>query len=362
MTTKVYNFSAGPAALPKEVMLKVQNEFVNYQNSGVSIIECSHRSPAFLEVLAKAEANIRELMEIPESYEVIFAHGGATMQFAMLPMNLLPEGGVADYIDTGRWSQRAINEAEIFGEINVAASGKLTDYGSIPAFDSWKLNPKSSFLHYTSNNTVYGTQFNEVPAVDHLVVDMSSDILSAEIDVSKFDLIYAGLQKNLGPSAVALVIIKKELLKQNLRPMPSLMNYTTLANNNSMFNTPNTFAIYLFSLVTEWVKEQGGVKEIEKLNREKAALIYSSIDESNGFYTGLAKVDDRSIMNVCFTLPTPELTQQFIAEATTQNLLALAGHRSVGGIRASIYNAMPLSGVVKLTNFMGAFYKKSSTF
>ncbi len=361
MTNTVYNFSAGPAGLPKAVMLRVQSEFVNYQDSGVSIIECSHRSPAFSEILANAQANIRELMSIPDSYEVLFVHGGATMQFAMLPMNLLPEGGSADYIDSGRWSQRAITEATLFGDINVAASGKEDNYTSIPKVKDWKLNINAAFIHYTSNNTVYGTQFHEVPALKRLVVDMSSDILSAEIEVNKFDLIYAGLQKNLGPSAVALVIIKKELLKQNLRPMPSLMNYATLASNNSMFNTPNTFAIYLFSLVTQWVKDQGGVSAMEKVNHEKAALLYQTIDQSNGFYSGLAKVEDRSLMNVCFTLPTTELTEQFIAQATARSLVALAGHRSVGGIRASIYNAMPLEGVKKLADFMD-FFQSNSTF
>ena len=355
-----YNFSAGPAALPKQGMQQIQEEWLEYQNSGTGIIEKCHRGSDFSKVLANAKANIKELLNIPDHYEILFVHGGASMQFAMLPMNFLPQDGVADYINTGRWSQRAIHEATLFGQVNLAASSENNQFKSIPNEETWQPSPKAAYLHYTSNNTVYGTQFHSIPTrndLPPLVVDMSSDIMSYPFDVTKFSLIYAGLQKNLGPSATALVIVKKYFLDKQTRPTPGLLNYKTLVENDSMFNTPNTFAIYTLSLVTEWIKNNGGLEGMQKNSREKAQLLYKAIDESDGFYNGLADKAHRSKMNICFSLPTKALTNQFIFEAEEHNLRALAGHRAVGGIRASLYNAMPMHGVQKLVRYMMEFKK-----
>lgn len=356
--TECYNFSAGPAALPKVVMEQIQDEWLDYQHSGTSIIEKSHRGTDFSKVLATAKANIKELLKVPDNYDILFVHGGASMQFAMLPMNFLSQDGVANYVNTGRWSQRAINEATLFGSVDIAASSEKNQFKSIPDENDWQINPKAAYLHYTSNNTVYGTQFNSIPKRDDLpplVVDMSSDIMSYPFDITKFSLIYAGLQKNLGPSATALVIVKKDFLNNQVRPTPGLLNYKTIIDHDSMFNTPNTFAIYTLSLVTEWLKSNGGVEAMQQKNHEKAEHLYEMIDNSHGFYRGIADQAHRSKMNICFSLPTEALTAQFIKEAEENNLLALGGHRAIGGIRASLYNAMPMSGVKKLVRFMMAF-------
>jgi phosphoserine aminotransferase len=360
--TECYNFSAGPAALPKEVMKQIQAEWLDYQHSGTSIIEKSHRGVDFSEVLKTAKDNIRELLNIPNDYEVLFAHGGASMQFAMLPMNFLPKNGIADYINTGRWAQRAVHEANLFGKVNLAASSENNQFRNVPTEQEWQVSSNAAYLHYTSNNTVYGTQFPSVPnrsGLPPLVVDMSSDIMSYPFDVKKFSLIYAGLQKNLGPSATAMVIVKKDFLAKQVRQTPGLLCYKTLVENDSMFNTPNTFAIYVLGLITEWLKQEGGLSVIQQKNEIKSSLLYRTIDESGGFYQGFAEHGSRSRMNVCFSLPSLKLTHSFVKKAETNQLLGLAGHRSVGGIRASLYNAMSVEGVEKLVRFMMAFKKEN---
>lgn len=363
MLHKVFNFCAGPAAMPQEVMYKAQQEFRNYHGTQVSLLEMSHRSNLFDEVIKKAEANVRFLMDIPDEYGVFFIQGGASFQFAMLAMNLLPPIGKADYIDTGRWSQKAIEQAKLIGNVNVIASGKDIGYTAIPQVDELIIDPGAAYLHFTSNNTVYGTQFHEFPDYGNnvpLVCDMSSDIMSREVDVEKFAMIYAGLQKNLGPSGMSLVIMRPDMIEKSYRVLPDLLKYSTYDHYHNLYNTPNSFAVYMLSLVTDWIREQGGVGIVERINDVKSEILYEEIDRSEGFYNGFAFAPDRSRMNVCFNLPTTELDQKFVAEAAEKGMVGLAGHRSVGGIRASIYNAMPLKGVSRLIDFMTDFKKKNS--
>ncbi len=352
-----FNFNPGPAALPKEVLEKVQAEFLDFRGVGYSIAEASHRSPEFKEVIDGAEALLRELLDIPAEYAVLFLQGGASSQFFMVPMNLLGTGGSADYADSGSWSVKAIKEAQRFGKVNVVASSKAENYTCIPEFDTADCDPNAAYLHITSNNTIAGTQyalFPRPPAGVPLITDASSDILSRRIELRDFGLIYAGAQKNLGPSGVTLVIIRKDLAERSPEKLPTMLNYNTHIEKESTFNTPPTFAIYMVNLVAEWVKAQGGLAAIEKLNNEKAAMLYAEID-ADDFYRGSAKMPSRSKMNVCFNLATEELEQAFIAEAKKSGLIGLKGHRSVGGVRASIYNAMPLAGVRQLTDFMREF-------
>ena len=354
---KIYNFSAGPAMLPEAVMRKAQAEFIDFQGSGSGILELSHRGKFFQPVIDRAEANVRELLNISDDYAVVFIQGGASMQFAMLAMNLL-NGGTADYVDTGVWSNKAAKEAKMFGNVNIAASSKESKYDHIPAVDTWKLTPGAAYMHITSNNTVAGTQymnFPEAPAGVPLIADMSSDIMSRTFDATKFGMIYAGAQKNLGPAGVALVIMRKELAERtDDSKVPTMLRYSTYIENGSMFNTPPTFAIYLLALVTDWLKENGGVAGIEKLNNEKAAMLYNFLDESAFFTSPVAKAD-RSRMNVVFRTPSEEMDAKFVAEATAAGLTQLKGHRLVGGCRASIYNAMPMEGIVALVDFMKKF-------
>lgn len=358
---RAYNFNAGPAALPEEVLLKAQREFLDFEGSHMSVMELSHRSKEYSRVHDRASTLLRELMEIPEDYEVLFLQGGASLQFSMVPMNLLDQNLGASYILTGSWSEKALKEAKKIGPVDVAASTKESGYHAIPALADIQWKQETSYVHLTSNNTIYGTQWKEFPQTGHipLIADMSSDILSKKIDVSRFGLIYAGAQKNLGPSGVTVVIIRKDLIKHD-DSLPTMLSYDTHVNSRSLYNTPPTFAIYLLSLVLEWTKEHGGVSHIEKVNKEKSALIYNAIDESSGFYTGHADRDSRSDMNITFTLPSSELTKQFLQEAANEGFIGLSGHRSVGGCRASIYNAVPLEHCLALAEFMKNFQKTNS--
>ncbi len=354
---KIYNFAAGPAMLPKAVMEKAQAEFTNYQNSGSGLMELSHRGKLFEPVLARAEANVRELLNVSDDYAVLFIQGGASMQFAMLAMNFL-NGGVADYVDTGVWSSKALKEAKMFGSVNVVASSKETKYDHIPAESEWKRTTDAAYLHITSNNTIAGTRFTKLPKPTPgvpMLSDMSSDIMSRPFDINDFGMVYAGAQKNLGPSGMALVILRKDLAaRTDDSKVPTMLRYSTYIENDSMFNTPPTFAIYMLALVTDWVREQGGLAAMEKINEEKAAYLYDFLDNSSFYKSPVAKAD-RSIMNVVFRTPSEELDAAFVKEAKENGLTELKGHRLVGGCRASIYNAMPIEGVKALVEFMKKF-------
>ena len=354
---KIYNFAAGPAMLPKAVMEKAQAEFTNYQNSGSGLMELSHRGKLFEPVLARAEANVRELLNVSDDYAVLFIQGGASMQFAMLAMNFL-NGGVADYVDTGVWSSKVLKEAKMFGSVNVVASSKETKYDHIPAESEWKRTADAAYLHITSNNTIAGTRFTKLPKPTPgvpMLSDMSSDIMSRPFDINDFGMVYAGAQKNLGPSGMALVILRKDLAaRTDDSKVPTMLRYSTYIENDSMFNTPPTFAIYMLALVTDWVREQGGLAAMEKINEEKAAYLYDFLDNSSFYKSPVAKAD-RSIMNVVFRTPSEELDAAFVKEAKENGLTELKGHRLVGGCRASIYNAMPIEGVKALVEFMKKF-------
>ncbi|KGO35090.1 MFS transporter [Desulfobulbus sp. Tol-SR] len=355
MVERVFNFSPGPAVLPYEVLEQASRDVVNFQGLGMGLIEVSHRSKQFIAVMDEAEALLRELMGIPDSYKVLFLQGGASSQFFMVPMNLLGPGKKATYLNTGTWSKKAIKEAKLFGEVEVAYSSEEIKFVRVPTPDEYTVSAESEYLYLVSNNTIYGTAFPEFPVVDTMLVsDMSSDILSRQFDVSRFGLIFAGAQKNLGPAGVTIVVIREDLLDRAPATTPTMLNYKTHAEKGSMFNTPPCFAVYVVGLVLKWLKKLGGVAAIEKINREKAALLYAKIDES-GYYRGHAEPASRSLMNVTFNLATPELEAKFIAEATAIGLNGLKGHRSVGGCRASIYNAFPREGVVKLVEFMRQF-------
>ena len=360
MPDRIYNFSAGPATLPYEVLEQAAKDIVNFKDKGIGLIEMSHRSKEFIGVVDECESLLRELMGIPENYKVLFLQGGASTQFAMVPMNLLKPGKSATYLNTGTWSQKAITEAKLFGNIDVAYSSEDTVFDNVPLPDEYEAAAGSEYLYFVSNNTIYGTQYHQFPETDtDLVCDMSSDILAREIDVSRFGIIFAGAQKNMGPAGCAVVIIRDDLLDKVPENIPTMFRYKTHADKGSMFNTPPCFAIYAIGLVLKWLKAQGGLPSIENTNREKAELLYQAIDNSD-FYKGHARFDSRSIMNVTFNLPTPELEAQFIQEATAASLDGLKGHRSVGGCRASIYNAFPSQGVKELVDFMAAFEKANS--
>ena len=359
---RAYNFCAGPAALPTAVLEKAQAEMLDWQGKGLSIMEMSHRSADYVAVAAKAEADLRKLMNIPENYKVLFLQGGASLQFSAIPLNLLGKNNKADYIHTGIWSEKALKEAKRYGDINVIEAGIKDSAGNlaISEQDNWNLSADAAYVHYADNETIGGLQFKHIPETDKpLVADLSSSILSAPIDVSKFGLIYAGAQKNIGPAGLTLVIIRDDLLDQAVDSIPSILKYSAQAKNDSMVNTPSTYAWYLSGLVFEWLLEQGGVEAIHKVNLAKAELLYGYIDASDFYANPIAK-EYRSIMNVPFTLAKPELEKQFLAEAEANNLLNLAGHRSVGGMRASIYNAVPLEGVQALVNFMDDFAKRNA--
>lgn len=366
MEKRIYNFSAGPAVLPEEVLLEAQKELFTLPGVGMSILEISHRSKTFDTILADAKNGIKQLLNIPDNYDILFLQGGASLQFSMVPLNLMPPKNKADYISTGSWSKKAIKEARRVGTVNVAATteegeGENKFFKRIPKQSELKLDPEASYVHFTSNNTIYGTQWQSEPEVGNvpLVCDASSDILHKPIDVNKYGLIYAGAQKNIGPSGVVLVIIRKDLLERSQDILHTMLNYKIQAENDSMYNTPNTFGIYIIKLVTKYLLNLGGLDKMYEINKKKAKILYDAIDNSNGFYKGHAATDSRSLMNVTFNLTTPDLEKKLIDEATRAGFSGLKGHRSVGGLRASIYNAFPLKGVEDLVNFMSDFQKRN---
>ena len=354
---RAYNFSAGPAILPEEVLKEAAAELVDYQGTGMSIMEMSHRGKEYSAVHDECIANIKELLNIPEGYSVLFMTGGASSQFALIPMNLLGADQTADYTNSGAWAAKAIKEGKMLGNVNVAADCGKEIPTRVPGIDELELTDGAAYLHITSNETISGAQWKEFPEHDCLIADMSSDILSKPLDVSKFGLIYAGAQKNLGPAGITLVIIKDELADHCPETVPTIMRYKTQIESNSLYNTVPTFPVYMLCLVTRWLKANGGLEGMQKINEAKAGKLYDAIDASD-FYKGTAVKACRSNMNVTWRLPTEELEAQFIAEAAKQNLKTLKGHRSVGGIRASIYNAFPAEGVDALISFMKEFEAK----
>ena len=359
---KVYNFGAGPAMLPEPVMEQIRDEFLDYRGMGVSVVEISHRSKQFVAILEEAQVLFRELTGLPDNYRILFMHGGARMQFSALPLNLAGRSASrkALYVESGNFAGLAIKDAKAFAAVEVIASSASTDFDRIPALDPAAIDQEAAYLHITSNNTLYGTRWNAFPETGEvpLVADMTSEILSRVIDYSRFGVVYAGLQKNLGPSGMAAVIIRDDLLGHAAATTPILLNYTTCAKDNSLTNTTNTFAVYAIKLVLQWQQQQGGVAVLEQRNAEKAARLYRVLDGS-GFYRGVAKPEHRSMMNVSFRLADEALENRFLAQAEAQGLYALAGHRSVGGIRASIYNPMPLAGVATLAQFMAEVERRN---
>ncbi|HHV60729.1 MAG TPA: 3-phosphoserine/phosphohydroxythreonine transaminase [Clostridiaceae bacterium] len=358
---RIYNFAAGPSMLPLSVLEKAQAELLDYNGTGMSVMEMSHRSKAYEAIINKAEELMREIMEIPENYKVLFLQGGASTQFAMVPLNLLNKSKKADYIVTGYFAKKAMQEAKRYGEINVPASSEDQNFSYIPELDKSRLTPDADYVHITTNNTIFGTRYTTLPDTGDvpLVADMSSNILSQAYDVKKLGLIYAGAQKNLGPSGTTVVIVREDLIGNAMDFTPTMLNYKIHAEAGSMYNTPPTYGIYILKLVLEWVKEQGGVKELQKINEKKAALLYDYLDNSK-LYKPTAAKKDRSLMNVTFRLPNDELTDKFVKEASAVGLGSLKGHRLVGGIRASIYNAMPYEAVKTLVEFMEKFEKENS--
>jgi phosphoserine aminotransferase len=352
----IYNFSAGPAVLPHPVLARARDELLDWQGSGMSVMEMSHRGKEFVSIAAQAEADLRELMGITSDFHVLFLQGGATSQFAMVPMNLLRGRQQADYVNTGAWSKKAIGEAKRYCSVNVAASSESTKFTTIPPRDSWKLDPAAAYVHYTPNETIGGVEFDWIPATGEvpLVADMSSTILSRSVDVSRFGLIYAGAQKNIGPAGLTVVIVRKDLVGETLAGTPSMFDYQQHADNASMLNTPPTFGWYLAGLVFQWLKEQGGLEAMAVINQRKAGKLYTAIDASDFYHCPVA-VTCRSRMNVPFTLADASLDADFLAGAKAAGLVSLKGHRSVGGMRASIYNAMPEAGVAALVDFMKEF-------
>lgn len=351
---RAFNFSAGPAILPEDVLKEAAAELVDYKGTGMSIMEMSHRGKEYTAVHEETIANITELLNIPQGYSVLFMTGGASSQFALIPMNLLGPDQVADYTNSGAWAKKAIQEAQMLGKVNIAADCGKEIPTRVPTIDELKLTDGAAYLHITSNETISGAQWKVFPEHDCLIADMSSDILSRPLDVSKFGLIYAGAQKNLGPAGITLVIMKDELAERCPDSVPTIMRYKTHIAENSLYNTVPTFPVYMLCLVTRWLKAKGGLEGIQKINEAKAAKLYDAIDAS-GFYKGTAVPECRSDMNVTWRLPTEELEAAFIAEASKNNLKTLKGHRSVGGIRASIYNAFPEAGVDALISFMKEF-------
>ena len=350
---KIHNYSAGPCILPKSVMEKAAESVVDYSNTGLSILEMSHRSKEFVDVMDRSVALVRDLLDVPIDYEVLFLQGGASMQFYMSAINLLPLNGKAAYINTGTWSSKAIKEAKLLGSVNEVASSKDKNFSYIPK--DFIVPKDVSYLHYTTNNTIFGTQFKHIPGKDvRLVCDMSSDIMSKTIDVSKYDLIYAGAQKNIGPAGATLVIVKKDVLGKTGRAIPSMMDYQLQIEKESMFNTPPCFSIYTAMLTMEWLKELGGVTEIEKRNKAKAELIYKEID-NNSLFKGTAEFEDRSIMNPTFVMRDESLNSDFLKASLDAGINGIKGHRSIGGFRASMYNALELESVKVLVEVMQEF-------
>lgn len=361
MAHRIWNFNAGPATLPLPVLEKIKADLPNFNNTGMAFMELSHRSKPYDEVHVAAKTLARELWNIPESHHILFLQGGASTQFAMIPMNLLGNGQKADYINTGTWSKKAIKEAKLFGEVNIAASSADDNFSFVPAQADLKLTADAEYVHMTTNNTIAGTQFHYIPETGKvpLIADMSSDIMSYPLDISKFGMIYAGAQKNLGPSGVTMVIIRDDLVAKCKEVNPTMLKYSTHVEKDSLFNTIPTYSVYILKLVLEHMKAIGGIAAIEKENVAKGETLYGAFDTMSDFYRSPIRKDSRSLMNVVFRLPTEELEKQFIAEAAEAGMGGLKGHRSVGGVRASIYNAMPLEGVKALTEFMKAFAAKN---
>jgi len=358
--SRAFNFNAGPAALPLEVLEIAQKELTDFNGTGMSIMEHSHRGKAYDAVHAEAVANLNRLLGVTDDYQVLFLQGGASMQFSMVPMNLLGAGQTADYVNTGAWASKAIKEAKKLGGVNVLADTSKDIPTTMPDYDALSYTPGAAYVHVTSNETIAGTQMKRFPKTEApLVADMSSDILCRPIDITQFGLIYAGAQKNLGPSGVTLVVIRKDLLARAPDSLPTMLQYRTQAENNSLYNTPPTFGIYILMLVTRWLLEKGGAAGIEKINQAKADQLYAAIDNSGGFYRGTAVKEFRSTMNVTWRLPSEDLEAQFIKEAVALNMSGLKGHRSVGGIRASIYNAVPATAMEALIGLMQDFQAKN---
>jgi phosphoserine aminotransferase len=358
--TRIYNFSAGPAVLPVEVLEQAQRDLLALPGVGMSVLEISHRSTAFDEIIEGCEADLRTLGRIPDNYRVLFLQGGASLQFSMVPMNLLPPGGSADYIVTGVWSEKAVKEAKRVGSVKIAATTQADNYERVPRQEELTLDPNAAYVHFTTNNTIYGTEFHRIPETGNvpLVADASSDIYSRPIDVAKYGLLYAGAQKNLAPAGVTIVIVREDLLPRTPSSLPTMLQYPVHAESASMYNTPPVFAIYVMRLVLAWILKAGGLEAVDKVNARKADKLYAEIDRT-GFYRGHAAADSRSRMNVTFRLPTEELEKKFAKESTAAGLDGLKGHRSVGGLRASIYNAFPEAGVDALVQFMQEFERKN---
>jgi phosphoserine aminotransferase len=360
MPERIFNFSAGPAILPEAVLLEAQRDLVALPGVGMSVLEISHRSKTFEAILANTEADLRRLGGVPANYKVLFLQGGASLQFSMVPLNLLTPGATADYIVTGGWSQKAVKEAQRVGAVHIAGSTEGENFARIPRQDELQLTADAAYVHFTTNNTLFGTEWASEPAVGDvpLVADTSSDMFSRPIDVAKYGLLYAGAQKNLGPSGVTLVIVREDLLARSSKTLHTMLNYAVHAENGSMYNTPPCFGIYLMGLVMKWALALGGLTAISAANDRKAAALYAEIDRT-GFYRGTAAADSRARMNITFRLPSEELDGKFVKESTAAGLDGLKGHRSVGGMRASIYNAFPEAGVTALVDFMREFERKN---
>jgi phosphoserine aminotransferase len=367
---RIFNFSAGPGTLPLSVLEQAQAELLNYAGTGMSVMEMSHRSAAFDDILARAENNLRSLLGIPANYKVLFLQGGATQQFAMVPMNLLPAGGSADYLCTGSWGNGAFKEAQKFGAVRAAANTAASNHNFMPAQAELDLDPQAANLHFTTNETIHGVEYAPdaeptPPSGVPLVCDMSSDFLSHPVNVAKYGLIYGGAQKNLGPAGVTIVIVRDDLLNRvppgdgSRRPLPIMLDYTLQAEHKSLYNTPPCYSIYMVGLVLQWLTDMGGLEEVARRNAAKAAVVYNAIESSGGFYIGHARADSRSLMNVTFKLAEAELEKKFIHESTAEGLDGLKGHRSLGGMRASIYNAFPQEGVEALAQFMAEFQRRN---
>ncbi|HNJ41577.1 MAG TPA: 3-phosphoserine/phosphohydroxythreonine transaminase [Acidobacteriota bacterium] len=356
---RIFNFSAGPAIMPVSVLEQIRDEMMSLPGVGMSVLEISHRSKVFDEIIQTAEAKLRSLMGIPDNYHVLFLQGGASLQFSMVPINLLPANGSADYIVTGVWSEKAVKEAKKVGTVKTAGTTKAENFSRIPNQSELTLDPDAAYVHFTSNNTIFGTEWRTEPEVGNvpLICDASSDILSRPVDVSKYGMIYAGAQKNIGPSGVTLVIVRDDLLAKIPDGLHTMLDYRTHVKDKSLYNTPPTFGIYVIGLVAKWLEGLGGLVAMEKMNQEKAGILYDAIDASE-FYRGTAEKNSRSLMNVCFRLPSEELEKDLIKQATAAGFDGLKGHRSVGGLRASIYNAFPKEGVAALVEFMKEFERK----
>ena len=361
MDNRIYNFSAGPAILPVEVLLEAQKDFVSYKGSGMNVMEMSHRGKIFDAIIKEADADLRKLLGIDDKFAILFLQGGATLQFSMVPLNLMPPKNKADYIVTGAWSEKAVKEGKRVGAVNIAATTKSDNYTRIPKQSEFKLDPDASYVHFTSNNTIYGTEWRSEPETGNipLVCDASSDFLHKKLDMNKYGLIYAGAQKNIGPAGVTVVIIRKDLLERSSDSLHTYMNYKIHVDNESMYNTPTTFGIYIAGLVFKWLLNMGGLDEMYRRNVEKAKVLYDAFDSSDGYYKGTTVKEDRSLMNVTYRLPNEQLEEKFIKEASAKGFSGLKGHRSVGGIRASIYNAFPKKGVEELVSFMSDFKKNN---